>query len=334
MACFFFLSLNAQQITGIWRGRFFIDDKKSSTAENTFNFEIQVLQNSDGTLRGITYSYKVKEYYGRAEFTGLINNKTNAIFIKESKITEVEKNDKTEVCLMICDLEYKKNSKGQELLVGRFTSKKTVSSQFCFSGKIQLQKVLSTSFPKEPFLKVLQKEKRNIESKEVNSNNNHLGEKDSLLIHKKVNALSLQNEKVNNQEKIINPIIPAILKERVNKLTAIVKVNVKNINVLFFDNGIIDNDTVSVFLNSTKVINRKKVSLTPIVLNVSFNEVSNKHELVVTADNLGDIPPNTALMIIEVDKRRVEIPIMADFKSNAKVIIEYDDQSKVSVIRY
>lgn len=331
---FFILSLNAQQITGIWRGRFLIDDKKNSIAENAFNFELQVLQNSDGTLRGITYSYKVKEYYGKADFTGIINLKTNAIVIKESKITEVEKNDKTEVCLMICNLKYSKNSKGQEFLAGTFTSKKTLSNQFCFSGKVSLQRVITSSFPKEPFLQVLQKAKRNLESKEFESSKAILVKKDSVFPYKKEDSFIKKNEKVDNQEEIMLPLIPSVLVERENKITARVKVNVKSISVLIFDNGIIDNDTISVYLNAAMVIDRKKVSLAPLVFNIKFDDISKKQEILAIADNLGDIPPNTALMIIEVDKRRVEIPIMANFRTNAKVIIEYDDQSKVSVIRY
>jgi len=39
-------------------------------------------------------------------------------------------------------------------------------------------------------------------------------------------------------------------------------------------------------------------------------------------------------MIIEADKKRIEIPIVADFKVNAKIIVEYDVYSKFTIQRF
>jgi hypothetical protein len=48
------------------------------------------------------------------------------------------------------------------------------------------------------------------------------------------------------------------------------------------------------------------------------------HEIVVVAENLGDIPPNTALMVVTpIGKDRVEIFLSSNEKKNAKVIIDY-----------
>jgi len=42
------------------------------------------------------------------------------------------------------------------------------------------------------------------------------------------------------------------------------------------------------------------------------------------AENLGDIPPNTALMVVTAGgKRRQEIFLASNEQKNAKVIIEY-----------
>ena len=41
------------------------------------------------------------------------------------------------------------------------------------------------------------------------------------------------------------------------------------------------------------------------------------------AENLGDIPPNTALMVINYGRKRQEVFLTSDDKKNAKVILEY-----------
>lgn len=326
--------LNAQNLTGIWKGQFIIDDKKSLKSDNEYKFELQILQNVDGSLRGVTYTYKVKEYYGKADFTGQISKNLTSVLIKESKITEVEKNDKTEVCLMLCNLKYSKNSKGEELLTGSFTSNKPLSNQFCFAGNISVKKVVASTFPIESYLKkAINKIKLEV-PKKIESSNKAAINKDTILSLKNVDSLSKIALVAIQNEELFESIKPEVLTKRENKIIATVRVSSKNIKILFFDNGIIDNDTISVFLNSQIIINKKRVSTNPISFDVKFSDSFKKNEIIATADNLGDIPPNTALMIIEVDKKRIEIPIMADFKVNAKVIIEYEINSKLTIQRF
>lgn len=326
--------LNAQTLTGIWKGKFIIDDKKSLKSDNEYKFELQILQNVDGSLRGVTYTYKVKEYYGKADFTGQISRNLTSVFIKESKITEVEKNDKTEVCLMFCNLKYTKNSKGEEFLSGTFTSNKPLSNQFCFAGNISVKKVVSSSFPLESYLKKeLSKIKLQV-PKKVEYSNIAAINKDTILTFKNIDTLSNISQVTLRKDELFESMKPEVLTKRENKTIATVRVNSKNIKILFFDNGIIDNDTISVFLNSQIIINKKRVSTKSISFEVKFSDSYKRNEIIATADNLGDIPPNTALMIIEVDKKRIEIPIMADFKVNAKVIIEYELNSKLTIQRF
>jgi type IV secretory pathway VirB9-like protein len=46
----------------------------------------------------------------------------------------------------------------------------------------------------------------------------------------------------------------------------------------------------------------------------------------MVADNLGRIPPNTALMIVTTGGKRYELFIASTEQRNAKVIIEYQPQ--------
>ncbi|MDP1844394.1 MAG: hypothetical protein Q8K64_13330 [Sediminibacterium sp.] len=319
--------LNSQNITGIWRGKFNINDKKNNRKENMFNYELQILQTTDGNLKGVTYTYKTKEYYGKAAFEGKVY-KSNSIFIvNESKIIDVEKNEKTDVCLMSCKLKYIKDKSGNEYLIGNFTSKRTSSKDFCFEGLVELKRFKTTTFPIEPYLKISVKKKSDslIKSKPI------LRINDTIIQHRLRNDTIGINPK-NKEIKIVN--LDQILTIRENKLIANVKVNSKEIKVLIFDNGIIDNDTISIYLDSSKIINKNRVSSIPISFDLKFTSEFQKHEIIATADNMGEIPPNTALIIIQSAKKRIEIPIMTNFKTNIKILIEYNSENSISIQRF
>ncbi|MFX5877526.1 hypothetical protein ABTE67_19270, partial [Acinetobacter baumannii] len=75
----------------------------------------------------------------------------------------------------------------------------------------------------------------------------------------------------------------------------------------YYDNGKIDNDTVTVYLNNVKVIDYQKLSYNPITLHLHVDENHPLQEIITVADNLGDEPPNTALMVITAGKKRYEV---------------------------
>lgn len=114
-----------------------------------------------------------------------------------------------------------------------------------------------------------------------------------------------------------------VLVGRVNKLAGKFFVESKEITVEFYDNGEVDNDTISVYKDNQMVINRARLSTNPIRLTLKFDEVNTYYELITVAENLGDIPPNTALMMINYGKKRQEVFLTSDDRKNAKVIIEY-----------
>jgi hypothetical protein len=88
-----------------------------------------------------------------------------------------------------------------------------------------------------------------------------------------------------------------------------------------FDDGEIDNDIVSVYFNNELVVDTK--SLTDNAFAFNLNLVPGKtNELVLYADNLGSIPPNTALMVITDGVSRYEIRLSADLKNNASIRFE------------
>ncbi len=113
----------------------------------------------------------------------------------------------------------------------------------------------------------------------------------------------------------------AVFEKRATKDTKTIQVKNNKVKVDLYDDGDIDNDIVSVFFNKTLVVDKK--SLTANAHSFTLNIVPGKtNELVLFADNLGSIPPNTALMIITDGTTRHEVRLSADLKNNASVRFE------------
>lgn len=117
--------------------------------------------------------------------------------------------------------------------------------------------------------------------------------------------------------------IPKVLLERENNLIKTIYTNERSLTVEIFDNGTIDNDTISLYHNNKLVISHGKLNFTPLRFNVKCSEEEIRHELILVAENLGEIPPNTALMVITAGKKRYEVFLTSNEKRNAKVVIEY-----------
>ena len=123
--------------------------------------------------------------------------------------------------------------------------------------------------------------------------------------------------------------VPKVLLERENTLVNTIVTDQEDIRIDLYDNGTIDNDTITVYHNNELVTANQRLNFTPITFHIKCNKNENYHEIIVVAENLGDIPPNTAYMIVTAGgiKRR-EIFLASNEQQNAKVIIEYKPAKK------
>ncbi len=117
--------------------------------------------------------------------------------------------------------------------------------------------------------------------------------------------------------------VPDVIKSRENSLVKTITTNTPDIRIQLYDNGQIDGDTITVYHNNEVIAYKKRLTGDPITINIQADEIHTHHEFVMVADNLGSIPPNTALMVIFAGGKRYELFISSDNKKNAKVIINY-----------
>jgi hypothetical protein len=113
---------------------------------------------------------------------------------------------------------------------------------------------------------------------------------------------------------------PPVLTTRANDLVRQIDVEPGDIRVDLYDNGEIDNDTVSIYHNNELIVSRARLSDKAITFRIPVDAARPHHEVIMVAENLGSIPPNTSLMIITAGTARHEVRISSTEQKNAKVV--------------
>ncbi len=90
-----------------------------------------------------------------------------------------------------------------------------------------------------------------------------------------------------------------------------------------YDNGEVDGDTVSVVLNGKVIIAREGLTASAITKTIYITpDLGDSLQLVMYAENLGALPPNTGLLTIQDGEDRYEIRFAGDFTKNSAIILK------------
>ena len=327
--CLLFTSFaHAQNMTGIWRGTFLAG---LGMFQEKYNYEVQINQLPNKALRGVTYSYHLTTFYGKALLKGVYNPTTKNIIFKEDTLVEMRAGFGSSACLFTCYLDYHKDD-NVESLQGTFTSVKITDGGDCGGGTVYLERVPESEFHKEDFLLKKQPSTKPNSSAPTQAQPSQKP-KSPVITHrpppvkKDTSELSIQQPVpkppvAKDSTPPVKPVPPAIT-NRENDLVRRIITNSPEIKIELYDNGEIDGDTITVYHNNAVVAYKKLLSKEPITIHVTATENDNLHEFVMYADNLGKIPPNTALMVITTGGKRYELSISSSLQKNAKVVVQY-----------
>ena len=337
-----------QDLTGIWRGYFISDDGLQ------YRFETQV-QQTGNSLSGVTYSYQDKRFYGKCTMTGNYSKASGNALIQEIKTVEVRMSLNSSACIQKFLLTYTKSGK-EEFLEGKFTSiiEKTDSlrqmyrGDDCGSGTLFLRRVPTSDFYVEPFLRKKNPPVNNnpplvktnppannsttktgTKSPVTNSNKNNPAKKNTVLVKPKVDTvIKAEADPVRPEDRKDLTVKPNsktqnLLRSRENNLLQTLLINSEDVTVKLYDNGEIDDDTISVYLDKKIVLSKKRLSAAALSINLKMDESNPDHELIMVAENLGRIPPNTSLMIVTAGDQRYEVRITSTEQKNAMVRFKY-----------
>jgi hypothetical protein len=112
------------------------------------------------------------------------------------------------------------------------------------------------------------------------------------------------------------------LQPREKEVVKTVTVNTSQLKIDFYDNAEIDHDTITVLINGKLLLYRQMLTDKP--LTIHFNAIpGTEYELVMYADNLGDIPPNTALMMVTAGSQKFEVFMSSSLQASAAVKFVY-----------
>lgn len=122
--------------------------------------------------------------------------------------------------------------------------------------------------------------------------------------------------------KVINYVTEKQFTEREKVLVKEIEVASDTIQVAIYDNGEIDGDMISLFYNQTLILYNQKLTHKAIRINLPVAENAEGNEISMFAENLGLIPPNTALIVINDGKQRHELRLSSSLEKSATIRIK------------
>ena len=128
------------------------------------------------------------------------------------------------------------------------------------------------------------------------------------------------------QRPIVNYVVADQYKNRKNVVLDELEVESDSLRIDFYDNGEVDGDSISVFFNDKLLASNQRLSTKAIQMKLALDPSKEINEISMFADNLGTIPPNTALMIVYDGRRRYEIRLSSNLQQNGTVRIKRKSQ--------
>jgi len=106
---------------------------------------------------------------------------------------------------------------------------------------------------------------------------------------------------------------------RAKKLEQVIPLSGDSIAVSFYDNAEIDGDSISLYLNGKQIFQHVMLTDKPYTVSFAVHDLADDNEAVMVAENMGSIPPNTALMIATVAGKRYEAHLYSTENSSALI---------------
>ncbi len=114
------------------------------------------------------------------------------------------------------------------------------------------------------------------------------------------------------------------IKESAFKEVPEIKVDTGTIRLDFYDNAMIDGDSITVIANKQVIVSHQLLSAKPITRYIRVDGQNTFQEIEMIAENLGTIPPNTAVLIITAGEKHYRLYLTSTDKKNAMVRFVYD----------
>jgi hypothetical protein len=329
---FFACGLSGQMITGTWKGK--IGKQKA---------EVKIVQRGD-SLTGTSYYYESETHFRRYSIKGYFDQNTNEVVWWDDLLIE-ERSGKINLLSpgripLLSTADFNCPGGGKMMLDGKAAEKDDLRNP---KGEVHLDKTEKGNFEDEwdfvidnytegtndPFI---------IDSVEAIAETSMVKDIEKPLQEEKVFSRPVvKEETAQKKQKTIQP-DPVLKKEEIKavplstpsaieqKFVARKKVFIKeipltgdSIELRFYDNAEIDGDSISLFLNDKLMFEHIRLTAVAYTLKLSVKDLKESNELIMVAENLGSIPPNTAYMVAIVNDERYDARLASSEGSSAMV---------------
>ena len=281
-------TLSAQSVTGEWFG---VGTVNWAGEHNSYLYELTLKQTGDKVTGELVYYFR--NVVTKTKVTGIFYSKTRTLELNARPILNYQAKDQNGAD---CPMEGSftlRTSRVESSLTGQFNP--TYSYRFtCPAVNIKFKKEQPGQENEKP----------------------KLGNAAEPL------ELDLPLEKI-VQDQVVKVIpdttapIVAALNKRAFEAPPVIEVESDSLKVTLYDNGEVDNDTISLFYNRHLVAHKKMLSSQPLTFMLPVDTSVN--EIAMFAENLGGIPPNTAVAIIYAGDKRYELFMTSNFIKNATI---------------
>jgi Fe-S-cluster containining protein len=288
---FFPFLLSAQDLTGFWKGKLTQD---SGGYAPEYVLEVNIVQKKNN-LYGNTLAYSGTTVVSKIAFNGYID--ADSIYLRED-IEGVMKKVYPQgfgLCIKNLILKYKKESGGLETLTGRWDGK-------------PIEKLKKEEKDPDAFSLFTKSDGDCIPGYIFLSKNDLAHIYTSKPTQYQVFPDSIYQTKINNIEEI-------------DVFNQIVQISIA-------DYEKVDGDKVTIMLNQDTVASKVSVRRVPKTYSLVLNSVYVNNQLLIYAENLGKIPPNTCgIKIIDGDKIHL-IYLSSDFRTTGAIKLNYIGNQK------
>jgi hypothetical protein len=328
----------AQKMSGQWIGGFTsADDPSGSSTDYVLEIEMTGSQ-----VSGYSYTYfsiSGKRYFVICRLKGSFDKGSKSLSVNEVETVKTNTPPDFKNCHQSHELTYLKQA-DKEILLGKW--KPVEKGSDCGKGNTSLErKMLITNAPSPK-----KDEKTAPKKLETNPPQQKIvAEPDPKPItsikkptEEKIHTLPKGNqqsatEKPAEKKTDPKPVMPMeggkaknlseTAKEKLTQRNAQViktfEVTGPSIKIEIYDNGQVDGDTVSIFMNGVLLIPAKMLTAKPITINIDVNDKEDVYDIVMFAESMGTIPPNTAFMVVTTATNRYEINITSTEQTSGSI---------------
>jgi hypothetical protein len=349
---------DGQSISGQWKGGFNSGGRPDANGQTQYVLELEVKGTQVSGYSYTYFAGYEKRYYVICRLTGSYDKKSKSLEVTEVEKVKANTPPDFLDCLQIHSLTYMKGTDSREVLVGRWKPARPQDNCGTGATELErkaLVKVVPKTTPPSTASRSNPKNSTGTAKTTTPAPKNGSTSKTTTPASKTgstaktttpapktsttaksatprtttppVAEVTKKPETIEkNLPSIEKPKAPSTIQQTTTKLNMrskqvikTVEVEANSFRVDLYDNGQIDGDTISVFYNGKLMVSRQRLSTEPISIQITLDPNKEDNELVMFAENLGTIPPNTALMIVTVAGKRYEVNISSSEQTSGTV---------------